>query len=182
MLWSRERAPAVTLWAFLAVPVLGLLINTIAPPESNGYIQELSLLIAVALVALRLTQTTANGAVFLYCSLALVPVGVMLARYGDTSLLVLTPLFGIALVTLLTRDEHAVVGYGPIALIASLIFGVAVDDLGLGGALAFLSGGLTGCALWWTQDCNLKSELEEIQARQKDTDRSLRKITGELGR
>lgn len=180
-IWLREHAPLVTLWVFLLVPALGLFVNTIAPPERYGYIQEQALLAALALGALWLAQTTVNGAIFLYCSFALVPVGAMLEHYGGASPLVLTPLLGIVLVALLTRDERAIVAYGLVALVGSIILGALVDDLGMGGALAFFSGALTACALWWTQDCNLKAELRSVQSKQERVERGLRRITKELG-
>ena len=179
---ETEMQRRVTFWALALVPTLGLFVNTIFPPEKYGYIQEQALLIIWALVAVGLVRVTVNGATIFYCSFALVPVGMMLKHYGDFSPLVFVPLLGVALVTLLTRNERAIVMYGPVALISSVIFGVLVDDLGLGGALAFLSGALTACALWWTQAYNLKAQLMEIGDRQENIDRGLNRITGELGK
>lgn len=175
--WLKERAALVALCGVALVPALGMAVNVAWPPEYYGYLAEQALLVALALGALALARTTVNGAVFLYCVLALWPVGAMLEYYqgigGGWSALVLTPMLGILFVAILTRDERATLLYGGIAIVASSVFcGAVCQDAGQAGAMSFLSGGLTFVVLRWL-GCNEQRLHREID--------KLRKDTGELG-
>ena len=163
-------------------PAVGWLANTVSPAPVYGYKSELAFLVALGLVTLWLFRTNLARAIFLYFSLALIPVGMMLEHYGKGgSPLMLSPLLGIVFVTLVTRNERAIIGYGLVALVAGLAFGVLVGDVGAGVVLAFLCGGLTAGALWWNEDFNLKKELRKIQRKQENVNKGMQQIAKELG-
>ena len=164
-----------------AAPLVGWIINTAWPAPTYGYRIELALLVVLGVAALWLSKETQTGAVFLYCTFALLSVAALLEHYSSYSgPLVAAPFLGIVLVTLLTRDKRAVVGYGLVSLVAYCAGGILSDDVGLGGVLAFFSAVLTACAAWWVQDCNLKAQLKAVQEQTKQVERGVRYITGAL--
>lgn len=172
----------ITLILCTVFPAIGWIVNTVWPAPVYGYKMELALLVVLGVVALWVARANQARVIFAYFSLALVPVGMMLEHYGKGgSALVLTPLLGVALVAILTHCERIVVSYGVVALCACCVTGITTGDLGLGGALAFLSGGLTAGALWWVRDCSVKVQLQDIQSQQKAVERGLSRITKELG-
>ena len=169
------------------VPALGLSANLLWPAPTHGYEAELALLIILGVLALWLTRHTIKAAVFLYCVLALFPVGSMLEYHasklgGTGAWLMGVPLVGLLMVGALTGCSWATAAYIPVAITGGLFAGGIYSNEGAMGALA---GGaliigiiaIIFCQKWQARDM-LSSATGRIDSIQRGLDQIQEEING----
>ena len=167
------RSQAFLILATVA-PVVGILVVLLAPPPQYGYLVEQAFLLVFALAALVAARARPTGAILGYCTLALGPMGAMIARYevlvGGFNPWIFTPHLGIMIVAWATRDERAAWFYGLVAWAVSGWYGLLCNDVGQSGWAMITSAIVAVLAVWWIDDRNIQRAIEKTEIIQDGLD------------
>lgn len=184
-----RRGPLIFLIAVTIIPAVTLTIVLVKPPPNHRYLTQQVFLLGLGAAMATWSLSAPSRAVFVYCTLALLPVLSMMDYHHDTInnpltlVYTSTPVIGIFFVMLLTKSDRYILAYGFVSLAFMFIVGKIYRELGLSGILCILSALVTLGALFAVNCSRMRMRKEMDQEREElRTEISrVRESTGELG-